>query len=135
MQLNYFPSKGFYFPYVIGLLSKHVEVRTTFAESRNAVQIIPNRNVNFITIKNDTIYVANANFVWRLAPVPIGRQVEELIRANHLEDAITLLENFPAEGGDENAKVSLIYFHMIYIIDIHILIAREIAINSLYFSE
>ncbi len=91
---------GHYYPYVIAILSKFLEVRTTFG-TQTLVQTIPLRGARFMSIKDD-IYVAAQNQIWKLLPVPIIEQVDQLVREREYEEALALCENI--SGGDEAVK-------------------------------
>jgi hypothetical protein len=94
-------ASGHFQPYVVAILSKFLEVRTTFG-TQTLVQTIPLRGARFLTLKDD-IYVAAQNQIWRLLPVPILEQVEQLVRDREYEEALSLCEHLT--GPEEAVKV------------------------------
>eukprot|EP01087_Luapelamoeba_hula_P018206 TRINITY_DN5848_c0_g1_i2.p1 TRINITY_DN5848_c0_g1~~TRINITY_DN5848_c0_g1_i2.p1 ORF type:complete len:877 (+),score=139.65 TRINITY_DN5848_c0_g1_i2:141-2771(+) len=84
---------GYSFPYVVGVLSKTVEVRTISAGSSSLVQTIPVRNVRTMQIQGTTLYLASQTQIWRLLPVPILTQIDQLVGEQEYEEALTLCES------------------------------------------
>jgi len=82
---------GYYFPYLIALLPKFLEVRTTFG-TQTLVQMVTLRSAKLMQIKKD-IYVAAPNHIWRLVPIPVLSQVDQLVREKEYENAISLCES------------------------------------------
>jgi hypothetical protein len=98
---------GYSFPYVVALLSKMVEVRTAFG-TQTLVQTLPVRQARLLAVDTraapgtGALYVAGAQQVWRLVPVPVLEQVDQLVREGSYEEALTLCENVPVQ--DEALK-------------------------------
>jgi hypothetical protein len=66
---------GHHYPYVLALLPKTVEVRTTFGTQTLVQQLQLAKGAKAIIVKNNDIYVAAQNQIWKLLPVPIFDQV------------------------------------------------------------
>eukprot|EP01116_Phalansterium_solitarium_P000135 TRINITY_DN10090_c0_g1_i1.p1 TRINITY_DN10090_c0_g1~~TRINITY_DN10090_c0_g1_i1.p1 ORF type:complete len:892 (-),score=174.91 TRINITY_DN10090_c0_g1_i1:69-2744(-) len=99
------------FPYVIGLLPSKVEVRSAVG-SQSAVQSIQLRFARWLTVRQTAdpqqpgeIYCAAANQIWRLVPVPIGEQIEQLVGQREYEDALLLCETMPPGSSEKKAKI------------------------------
>jgi Vam6/Vps39-like protein vacuolar protein sorting-associated protein 39 len=78
-------------------------VQSIFEGSKAAVQQINNR-MKLLTVKGDHIYVATARDIWRLVPVPLVDQIDELVRIKSYDEALSLLNNLPAQNGTEETK-------------------------------
>ena len=104
-------SLGYNYPYAIGLLAKNIEVQSLFEGAKFAVQHIPAR-AKLIKIKGDCIYIAAAKEIWRLVPIPLVEQIDELVRIKSYDEALSLLKHLPAQVGNEDTKVS--YFLIQY---------------------
>eukprot|EP01090_Pellita_catalonica_P022119 TRINITY_DN8476_c0_g1_i1.p1 TRINITY_DN8476_c0_g1~~TRINITY_DN8476_c0_g1_i1.p1 ORF type:complete len:678 (+),score=95.53 TRINITY_DN8476_c0_g1_i1:189-2222(+) len=85
---------GYYFPYVIAILPKYLEVRTMFGTDTH-VQTMTMQRAKQIKVRGDVIYVASINRIWRLQPIPILDQIDQLCRDGFYDKAITILENIP----------------------------------------
>lgn len=48
-----------------------------------------------VAVKNGDIYIAAQGHVWKLLPVPLINQVNQLIEEKEYEEALTLCENIP----------------------------------------
>eukprot|EP00284_Hemiselmis_tepida_P004556 CAMPEP_0174941878 /NCGR_PEP_ID=MMETSP1355-20121228/72881_1 /TAXON_ID=464990 /ORGANISM="Hemiselmis tepida, Strain CCMP443" /LENGTH=365 /DNA_ID=CAMNT_0016189017 /DNA_START=78 /DNA_END=1172 /DNA_ORIENTATION=+ len=78
-------------PYVIALLPKSVEVQ--LMETQKAVQTISLRAGAVVpSPRDDAAYVLANNQVYRLRPVPVGRQIDSLMEAGGFETALRLCE-------------------------------------------
>ncbi|KAG9466579.1 hypothetical protein GDO78_016380, partial [Eleutherodactylus coqui] len=76
-------------PYIIAVLPRYVEVRTF--EPRLLVQSIELQRPRFITSGGPNIvYVASNHFVWRLVPVSIATQIQQLLQDKQFELALQL---------------------------------------------
>ncbi|XP_041353642.1 vam6/Vps39-like protein [Gigantopelta aegis] len=88
-------------PYVIALLPKYVEIRTI--EPNIMIQSIELQKPKFICQGSGFVYVASANFVWRLALMPISVQIRQLLEAQEFKLALHLVE-MTDEPESEKAK-------------------------------
>ncbi|XP_059578937.1 vam6/Vps39-like protein isoform X5 [Alligator mississippiensis] len=78
-------------PYIIAVLPRYVEIRTF--EPRLLVQSIELQRPRFITSGGTNIvYVASNHFVWRLIPVSIATQIQQLLQDKQFELALQLAE-------------------------------------------
>jgi len=84
---------GYSFPYVIGILPKYVEVRTMSAGASTLVQTITLRNAKLLQIDGSSIYIASQSHIWRLLPVPILTQVDQMVKEREYEGALALMES------------------------------------------
>ncbi|KAG8449632.1 hypothetical protein GDO86_016319 [Hymenochirus boettgeri] len=76
-------------PYIIAVLPRYVEVRTF--EPRLLVQSIELQRPRFVTSGGPNIvYVASNHFVWRLVPVSIAIQIQQLLQDKQFELALQL---------------------------------------------
>jgi hypothetical protein len=82
---------SYYFPYVLAVLPKFVEVRSV-SGTQTLVQTIALRGARTMQVKRD-IYVASQTTVWRLVPVPLLAQVDQLVKEHEYEDALNLVES------------------------------------------
>jgi hypothetical protein len=83
--------KGYFFPYVLALLPKFLEVRSV-SGTQTLVQTIMLRGARTMQVKRD-IYIASQTTIWRLVPVPIMAQVEQLIKEREYEEALLIAES------------------------------------------
>ncbi|KAK7810232.1 hypothetical protein U0070_010396 [Myodes glareolus] len=78
-------------PYIVAVLPRYVEIRTL--EPRLLVQSIELQRPRFITSGgSNIIYVASNHFVWRLIPVPMATQIQQLLQDKQFELALQLAE-------------------------------------------
>ncbi|KAL6054782.1 Vam6/Vps39-like protein [Balamuthia mandrillaris] len=89
------------FPYVLALLPRYLEVRA-MSGTQTLVQTLSLRNARLMKVKNRNIYVASQSHIWRLLPVPIMDQVDQLVREKEYEEALNLCESLT--DFDEKAK-------------------------------
>ncbi|XP_071480649.1 vam6/Vps39-like protein [Diadema antillarum] len=75
-------------PYIIAVLPKYVEVRTV--DPRLLVQSIEVDKPKYITQGSGHVYVASNNYIWRLEPVPLPRQIQQLVEDKQFELALHL---------------------------------------------
>ena len=97
------------FPYLIGLMSKVIEVRT-FVSNSNTIQFIPIKAL-FISCKGDSIYLANQSSIFKLSQIPLLSQISQLVEEKLFEDALNLLSLLPPSLIDpqqKQTKISLI---------------------------
>lgn len=74
-------------PYVIGLLPRYVEIRTI--SPRALIQSIELPKPRFIT-QGKHMYVASTSHVWRLIPVSIPMQIQQLLQDKQFSLALML---------------------------------------------
>ncbi|XP_078466273.1 vam6/Vps39-like protein [Lampetra fluviatilis] len=78
-------------PYIIAVLPRYLELRTF--EPMLLVQSIELQKPRFIAAGGPNIvYVASSHFVWRLAPVPIATQIEQLLKEKQFDLALQLAQ-------------------------------------------
>ncbi|CAI5763932.1 Vps39 isoform X2 [Podarcis lilfordi] len=78
-------------PYIVAVLPRYVEIRTF--EPRLLVQSIELQRPRFITSGGTNIvYVASNHFVWRLIPVSIATQIQQLLQDKQFELALQLAD-------------------------------------------
>ncbi|XP_063296277.1 vam6/Vps39-like protein [Pelobates fuscus] len=94
LDMNYQP------PYVIGVLPRYVEIRTI--DPRLLVQSIELQRPRIITSGGPNIvYVASNHFVWRLAPISVPTQIQQLLQDKQFDLAQLLVR---MKGDGENEK-------------------------------
>lgn len=74
-------------PYVIGLLPRYVEIRTI--SPRALIQSIELSKPRYIT-QGKHMYVASTSHVWRLIPVSIPMQIQQLLQDKQFSLALML---------------------------------------------
>uniref|UniRef100_A0A8C4R8C4 VPS39 subunit of HOPS complex n=1 Tax=Eptatretus burgeri TaxID=7764 RepID=A0A8C4R8C4_EPTBU len=78
-------------PYIIAVLPRYLEIRTI--EPMLLVQSIDLQKPRFITSGGPNIvYVASSQYVWRLLPVPIATQIEQLLQEKQFDLALQLAQ-------------------------------------------
>ncbi|KAL9957718.1 hypothetical protein ACROYT_G034654 [Oculina patagonica] len=87
-------------PYVIGLLPRYVEIRTI--SPRTLIQSIELPKPRFIT-QGKHMYVASTSHVWRLIPVSIPMQIQQLLQDKQFSLAL-MLADMVVEPEHEKAK-------------------------------
>ncbi|XP_068111025.1 vam6/Vps39-like protein [Hyperolius riggenbachi] len=76
-------------PYIVAVLPRYVEVRTF--EPRLLVQSVELQRPRFVTSGGaNIVYVASNHFVWRLVPVSIATQIQQLLQDKQFELALQL---------------------------------------------
>jgi len=83
---------GYVEPYVIGLLSRYVEIRTI--SPRALIQSIELPKPRYIT-QGKHLYVASTSHVWRLLPVSIPMQIQQLLQDKQFSLALMLAVSVP----------------------------------------
>lgn len=103
-------------PYLLSLLSNHVEIRTI--EPRIHVQNINLTKPKFITTCSNRgqIIVASHSYVWCLTSVPINQQINSLLKGKHFELALDLV-NLMNDANEDKQKLkhqiqNLYAFHL-----------------------
>eukprot|EP00029_Vermamoeba_vermiformis_P006348 TRINITY_DN2461_c0_g1_i1.p1 TRINITY_DN2461_c0_g1~~TRINITY_DN2461_c0_g1_i1.p1 ORF type:complete len:890 (+),score=177.72 TRINITY_DN2461_c0_g1_i1:46-2715(+) len=105
-------SIAYAFPYVVAVLSKGVEVRLSF-KTQSLVQSIPVLGATYISVSNvkggkpksgQPVYVASKTQVWRLQPLSLNQQVDELLRDKEYEEALILAENLEPQDLDNKEE-------------------------------
>ena len=74
-------------PYVIGVLPRYVEIRTII--HRVVIQSIELLKPRYIT-KGKHIYVASTSHVWRLIPVSLPMQIQQLLQEKQFSLSLIL---------------------------------------------
>lgn len=87
-------------PYVIGLLPRYVEIRTI--SPRALIQSIELSKPRYIT-QGKHMYVASTSHVWRLIPVSIPMQIQQLLQDKQFSLAL-MLADMVVEPVEEKAK-------------------------------
>ncbi|KAJ1537205.1 Vam6/Vps39-like protein, partial [Nowakowskiella sp. JEL0078] len=87
-------------PYLVGLLSQSVEVRSI--RSKKAVQSIQLPNAKLISV-GPTILVASPTSIWRLLPLDFEDQIEQLLASCQFTEAQTLIEDLEFPSEDDKA--------------------------------
>ncbi|PFX22208.1 Vam6/Vps39-like protein [Stylophora pistillata] len=80
---------GYAEPYVIGLLPRYVEIRTI--SPRALIQSIELPKSRFIA-RGKHMYIASSSFVWRLIPVSIPMQIQQLLQDKQFSLALMLAD-------------------------------------------
>jgi len=83
---------GYSFPYVLAIISKGIEVRTV--ETQSLVQVIALPKPKVMT-EGNVVFLAGPNFIWRLIPISLKVQVDQLVEEKEFEEATALLEVIP----------------------------------------
>ncbi|XP_016892880.1 vam6/Vps39-like protein isoform X2 [Cynoglossus semilaevis] len=84
-------------PYIIAVLPRYVEIRTF--EPRLLVQSVELQRPRFISSAGQNIvYVASNHFVWRLVPVSIAKQIQQLLQDKQFELALQLAMKDDSDG-------------------------------------
>ena len=98
-------SIAYCYPYIIGVCSRYVEVISIFDSAlKTYVQQIPIK-AKVIVSKMNTIFAVGSKELWRILPVPLVKQLEELIHIKAFDEALTLIQNLPPQDGDPQIKV------------------------------
>ena len=87
MIISLFSVADYIEPYVIGLLPRYVEIRTI--SPRALIQSIELPKPRFIT-QGKHMYVASTSHVWRLIPVSIPMQIQQLLHDKQFSLALML---------------------------------------------
>ncbi|OCT68744.1 hypothetical protein XELAEV_18040032mg [Xenopus laevis] len=91
-------------PYIIAVLPRYVEVRTF--EPRLLVQSIELQRPRFVTSGGPNIvYVASNHFVWRLVPVSIAAQIQQLLQDKQFELALQLARMKDDSDGEKLQQI------------------------------
>ncbi|XP_018414768.1 PREDICTED: vam6/Vps39-like protein [Nanorana parkeri] len=91
-------------PYIIAVLPRYVEVRTF--EPRLLVQSIELQRPRFISSGGSNIvYVASNHFVWRLVPVSIATQIQQLLQDKQFELALQLARMKDDADGEKRQQI------------------------------
>ncbi|KAJ5072391.1 cnh domain containing [Anaeramoeba ignava] len=89
----------FHQPYLIGVLPEQIEIRTI--DSKKLVQKLAYPGIKIISNKNNLIYLATTNSIYRMYPVPLIEQATILVKQNEYIEALQLCELI---GHDEMEK-------------------------------
>ncbi|XP_029454494.1 vam6/Vps39-like protein [Rhinatrema bivittatum] len=91
-------------PYIIAVLPRYVEIRTF--EPRLLVQNIELQRPRFVTSGgNNIVYVASNHFVWRLVPVSIATQIQQLLQDKQFELALQLAKMKDDSDGEKRQQI------------------------------
>ena len=74
-------------PYVIGVLPRYVEIRTI--SPRAQIQSIELQKPRYIA-QGKHVYIASTSHVWRLIPVSIPMQIQQLLQDKQFNLALML---------------------------------------------
>ena len=93
---------------LVGYLQLVVLFTNTFypAGASTLVQTITLRNAKILQIDGSSIYIASQSYIWRLLPVPILTQVDQMVKEREYEGALALMESLT--DFDETLKVTII---------------------------
>jgi hypothetical protein len=91
---------GFYYPYVIALLPRAVEVWLVMTQA--LVQTVPISCTHVVATPHSA-FVGSATAITRLVPVPLLTQVDELVARKDYSDALTLCQSVPDADEAEKA--------------------------------
>lgn len=86
---------GYAEPYVIGLLPRYVEIRTI--SPRALIQSIELPKPRYIT-QGKHMYVASTSYVWRLIPVSLPMQIQQLLQDKQFNLALMLAVSLHPRG-------------------------------------
>jgi len=78
---------------------------TIIAGASTLVQTITLRSAKLLQINNASIYIASQSHIWRLLPVPILTQVDQMVKEREYEGALALVESLT--DFDEALKVTI----------------------------
>ncbi|XP_023931071.1 vam6/Vps39-like protein [Lingula anatina] len=92
-------------PYILAVLPKYIEIRTI--SPRTLIQQIELNKPKFIC-KGSHVYVASSNYVWRLAPIPITRQIGQLLAQKEFELALVLANMTNEEEAEKQVRIQKI---------------------------
>uniref|UniRef100_A0A7C8Z1A3 CNH domain-containing protein n=1 Tax=Opuntia streptacantha TaxID=393608 RepID=A0A7C8Z1A3_OPUST len=90
-------------PYAIGLLARHVEIRS-LKQPYPLIQTIVLRNVRHVMHSNGIILVSLERSVYGLFPVPLGAQIVQLTASGNFEEALALCKLLPPEDSSLRAS-------------------------------
>lgn len=85
---------GYCFPYILAVLNRFIEIRVV-SDSQDLLQTLPLKGARFLVTKDNIIYVAGSNTIWKLIPVPLIIQVEHLVKEREYSEALTLCDYMP----------------------------------------
>lgn len=104
-------------PYAIGLLPRHVEIRS-LQQPYPLIQTVVLRNVRHLIRSNDTILVALEKSVHGLFPVPLGAQIVQLTASGNFEEALSLCKLLPPEDSSlraaKESSIHVRYAHYLF---------------------
>ena len=104
-------------PYVIALLPKFVEIRTLL-NSPDLVQVVPIAGAKSVAVDgNGVVFVATSTSIYKLFPVPIVEQLEELLSKRSFTEALSLCDLLPMDDPDRAKRtraVNVAYSHSLF---------------------
>eukprot|EP01098_Paradermamoeba_levis_P011400 TRINITY_DN4875_c0_g7_i3.p1 TRINITY_DN4875_c0_g7~~TRINITY_DN4875_c0_g7_i3.p1 ORF type:complete len:699 (+),score=206.47 TRINITY_DN4875_c0_g7_i3:197-2098(+) len=98
---------GYWFPYAVGILSKGVEVKTNVGggQSTTSIQKLNLNKAKMIVVQGDILYVSSSSDIWRLIPIPIIDQIDDLLRRKEFDQALAFCESLPDLDEIKNKKL------------------------------
>eukprot|EP00002_Diphylleia_rotans_P040852 TRINITY_DN9805_c0_g1_i1.p1 TRINITY_DN9805_c0_g1~~TRINITY_DN9805_c0_g1_i1.p1 ORF type:complete len:839 (+),score=133.42 TRINITY_DN9805_c0_g1_i1:97-2613(+) len=84
------------YPYVLGALPKFLEVRR--AEGPGMVQSVQIKAFRVLRTKGGAIFAASPSTIWRLLPVPLMRQIQQLASEREFEEALRLADKISKDS-------------------------------------
>ncbi|KAI7848688.1 CNH domain-containing protein [Circinella umbellata] len=106
---------GYSYPYVIAILSRHVEVRNI--QSLALVQQIDLSSARFLN-QGKLVYVASNSTIWRLTPYSFSTQIDQLVEKQEYQEAVSLLDQIDAvlvENKEEKLRmIRTLYAHDLF---------------------
>lgn len=104
-------------PYAIGLLPRHVEIRS-LRVPYPLIQTIVLRNVRRLVRSNNAVIVALDNSVFGFFPVPLGAQIVQLTASGNFEEALALCKLLPPEDSSlrsaKEQSIHIRYAHFLF---------------------
>ncbi|XP_021714513.1 vam6/Vps39-like protein [Chenopodium quinoa] len=104
-------------PYAIGLLSKHIEIRS-LQQPFPLIQTVGLRNVRHVIRSNSAIIVSLEKSVYGLFPVPLGAQIVQLTASGNFEEALALCKLLPPEDSSlraaKESSIHIRYAHHLF---------------------
>ncbi|XP_057542149.1 vacuolar sorting protein 39 [Amaranthus tricolor] len=104
-------------PYAIGLLPRHVEIRS-LQQPYPLIQTVSLRNVKHLIRSNSVILVSLEKSVSGLFPVPLGAQIVQLTASGHFEEALSLCKLLPPEDSSlraaKESSIHIRYAHHLF---------------------
>ncbi|XP_047333997.1 vacuolar sorting protein 39-like [Impatiens glandulifera] len=103
--------------YAIGLLPRHVEVRS-LRNPYPLIQTVVLRNVRHLREGSNTIIIALDNTVYGLFPVPLGAQIVQLTASGNFDEALAVCKLLPLEESSLRASkeqsIHIRYAHSLF---------------------
>lgn len=104
-------------PYAIGLLPRHVEIRS-LQQPYPLIQTVALRNVRHLIRSNGAILVSLEKSIYGLFPVPLGAQIVQLTASGNFEEALSLCKLLPPEDSSlraaKESSIHIRYAHYLF---------------------